>query len=203
MLTHLIDFSLSNRFLVIVFVLLMAACGAFLGLHIPIDAVPDMTNIQVQIVTEAGALSPLEVERLVTYPVESSMAGLPNLAEIRSITRFGISVVTVVFEEGTDLYRARQLVNERIIDAKSKLPAGFRSPEIGLLATALGEVLQFEVRGKGYTVDGFAFIVAVGNTPLLRQVPGVIDINSQGGFYKSFEVQLDPNRMAGEAVGLE
>ena len=160
-----------------------------------------MTNTQVQIITEAPGLSPLEVERLVTYPVESSMAGLPNLAEIRSITRFGISVVTVVFEEGTDLYRSRQLVNERIIDAKAKLPAGFRSPEIGLLATALGEVLQFEVRGKGYSPMELRSLLQWEIAPQLRQVPGVIDINSQGGFYKSFEVQLDPEPDGGRGGG--
>src|SRR3954469_20550685 len=117
MLSNLIDLSLSNRFLVITLFLLMAIGGVFSALHIPIDAVPDMTNTQVIVLTEAAGLSPLEVEQYVTNRVEVAMSGLPRLAEMRSTSKFGISSVTLVFEEGTNIYLARQLVNERISKA--------------------------------------------------------------------------------------
>ena len=151
MLSALIDFSLSNRFLVLTLVALMAAGGAYSALVIPIDAVPDMTNVQVQVVTRAGALSPLEVERYVTYPVEATMNGLPDVEEIRSVSKFGLSLVTIVFEEGTSIYRARQLVGERLSDARQRVIQGYDSPSMGVLTTALGEVLQFEVKSDELT----------------------------------------------------
>src|SRR5579871_5494956 len=125
MLSALIKLSLENRFLVLVLIGLMAALGAYQAVHLPIDAVPDMTNTQVQVMTKAGSLSPLEVERYVTIPVETTMGGLPNLLQIRSLSKFGLSLVTIVFQDGTDIYRARQLVTERLIDATSKIPAGY------------------------------------------------------------------------------
>ena len=121
MLTALINVSLKNRFLVIALFCIMGAAGAYSALNIPIDAVPDMTNTQVLVVTEAPGFSPEEIERYVTNAVESSMGGLPRIEEIRSVSKFGISAVTLVFQEGTDIYRARQSVTERIVDAKSKL----------------------------------------------------------------------------------
>src|SRR4051794_40721362 len=113
MLSQLIEFSLQNRFLVISLTLLMAVTGVAAALNLPIDAVPDMTNVQVTVITESQALSPVEVERFVTYPVEATMNGLPSIEQLRSISKFGLSVVTIVFQEGTDIYRARQLVAER------------------------------------------------------------------------------------------
>ena len=110
MLAHLIKLTLDNRFLVLTGTLLMAAAGLNAAYHLPIDAVPDMTNVQVTVITDAGSLSPVEVERFVTQPVEVTMGGLPDVEELRSVSKFGISVVTIVFEEGTDIYRARQLV---------------------------------------------------------------------------------------------
>src|SRR5271156_7121926 len=114
MLNAIIESSLRNRFLVIMGTLLIAAVGGYSAFHLPVDAVPDLTNVQVQVITEAPALSPLEVEQFLSFPVEGAMSGLPSVEEIRSISKFGISVVTIVFKEGTDLYRARQLVNERL-----------------------------------------------------------------------------------------
>ena len=134
-------------------------------MNLPIDAVPDMTNVQVQVVTDAGALSPVEVERYVTYPVEWAMGGLPDVEEVRSISRFGISVVTVVFKERTDIYWARQQVANRITQAESNIPPGYGKPELGPLTTALGEILQFEVRGEGYTADGTADHSGLGHRP--------------------------------------
>ncbi len=122
MLTNLIEFSLRNRFLVLTITALICGLGIWSALHLPIDAVPDMTNTQVTVVTEAGSLSPIQVENFVTYPVEQAMAGLPKVEEIRSISRFGISVVTIVFHEGTNLYLARQLVTERLTIAGKMSP---------------------------------------------------------------------------------
>src|SRR3954470_23896830 len=146
MLNAIIESSLRNRFLVIVGTLLVAGLGMYSALHLPIDAVPDLTNVQVQVITEAPALSPLEVESLLSFPVEGAMSGLPNIEEIRSISKFGVSVVTVVFKEGTDIYRARQLVGERLRRAAEAIPPGYGTPMLGPIATALGEVFQFQVK---------------------------------------------------------
>jgi cobalt-zinc-cadmium resistance protein CzcA len=207
-LTALIDLSLNNRFLVIALFCLLAIAGVVSALLIPIDAVPDMTNTQVLVLTEAPGLSPLEVERLVTNRVENAMAGLPEITELRSVSKLGISSVTIVFQENTDLYRARNLVNERITRVASELLPGHGPPELGVLATALGEVLQFEVRSVGESGRPVRSAMELRSllewqiAPQLRQVPGVTDINSIGGYYKTFEIQLDPNRMASERVGL-
>ncbi|WP_437185404.1 efflux RND transporter permease subunit [Planctomicrobium sp. SH668] len=203
MLANIIDFSLKNRFLVIIGTLLMAAAGMNAALHLPIDAVPDMTNVQVTVITEAGALSPVEVERYVTYPVEWTMGGLPNVQEIRSVSKFGISVVTIVFEEGTDIYWARQLIAERIPAAAEQIPNGYGQPQLGPLTTALGEILQFEVRGDAYTSMELRTILEWEVAPQLRSVRGVTEINVHGGYYKSFEVRPDPSRLSSYGVTLE
>ncbi|QDT43234.1 Cobalt-zinc-cadmium resistance protein CzcA [Gimesia alba] len=203
MLSHLIEFSLANRFIVLVLTLLMAAGGLYSALHLPIDAVPDMTNVQVQVVTDAGFLSPVEVERYVTYPVETSMGGLPKVEEVRSVSKFGISVVTIVFEEGTDLYWARQLVTERITAAAADIPPGYGTPQLGPLATALGEILQFEVRGEDYTPMQLRTMLEWEIAPKMREVLGVTEINTHGGFYKTFEVQPNPDRLNSYGISLE
>ncbi len=202
MLTALIDFSLNNRFLIFVFTGLMALGGVYSALHLPIDAVPDMTNIQVQVITDAPGLTPLEVERYVTYPVEQSLGGLPRVEELRSMSRFGVSVVTVVFEEGVDIYTGRQLVNERLSEARQRVDERHGDPQIGALTTALGEILQFEVRGDGYTPMQLRSLLEWEIAPMLREVAGVTEINSHGGEYKSYEVELDPNRMVALQVDL-
>src|SRR5712671_6208345 len=201
MLSALIDFSLNNRFLVIVLVGLMAVAGVAAALHIPIDALPDLTNVQVLVVTEAGVLAPLEVERYVTYPVEATMNGLPDVEEIRSVSRFGLSAVTIVFHEGVDIYRARQLVNERLTEAREKL-LGSGEPQIGPLSTALGEVLQFEVRGAGMTPMELRTLLDWEIAPMLRGVSGITEVNEHGGYVKTFEVQLNPDQMASHRIAL-
>ncbi len=203
MLARLIETSLSNRLLVIIFTLLMAGAGVSSAIRLPIDAVPDLTNIQVQVVTDAGSLSPIEVERYVTYPVETVMGGLPNVEEIRSVSKFGISVVTIVFHEGSDLFRARQLVAERLNGAAAQIPLGYGTPTLGPLTTALGEILQFEVRSRKHTAMELRTLLEWEIAPRLKQVSGVTDINSHGGFYKTFEVQPDPDRMASYGISLE
>ncbi len=202
MLTRLIELSLTNRLLVVILVLLMAGAGVYSAVKLPIDAVPDMTNVQVQVVTDAGSLSPVEVERYVTYPIEAVMGGLPNVEELRSVSKFGISVVTIVFEEGTDIYWARQLVTERLTDAAESIPPGYGTPALGPLTTALGEVLQFEVRSKSHSPMELRTLLEWDVAPRLREVPGVTEINTHGGYYKTFEVQPDPDRLASYDITL-
>lgn len=203
MLTKLIELSLTNRMLVLILVFLVACGGLYSAIHLPIDAVPDMTNVQVQVVTDAGSLSPVEVEQYVTYPVEAVMGGLPDVEELRSVSKFGISVVTIVFQEGTDIYRARQLVTERLTDAADSIPQGYGTPAMGPLTTALGEILQFEVRGRNQTPMELRTILEWDVAPKLREVSGVTEINTHGGYYKTFEVQPDPNRLTSYGISLQ
>ena len=202
MLSGLIDWSLSNRAMVVALFVLMALAGVWSAFNIPVDAVPDLVNVQVQVVTEAGTLTPLEVERTITYPVELAMSGLPNVEEVRSVSKFGISLVTIVFREGTDIYLARQLVAERLPEAAAALPPGQSPPQLGTLSTALGEILQFEVRGDGIDPMELRTILEWDIAPSLREVSGVTDINSHGGFAKSYEVRVDPDRLASRGIAL-
>lgn len=202
MLTSLIDFSLNNRFLIIVLVGLMAIGGVFSALALPIDAVPDMTNVQVTVVTEAKTLSPLEIERYITFPVERTMSGLPRVEEIRSVSKFGISVVTIVFQEGVDIYRARSLVNERLAEARAAVAGDYGVPQLGPLTTALGEVLQFELASTRHTPMELRSILEWNVVPQLREVPGITEVNVHGGYYKTFEVQIDPQKLNSHGLTL-
>ncbi|MFN8707493.1 MAG: efflux RND transporter permease subunit, partial [Planctomyces sp.] len=203
MLSALIEMTLRNRFMVLSATVLMAIAGMNAAIQLPVDAVPDMTNVQVAVITDAGSLSPVEVERYVTYPVESAMGGLPNLEEVRSVSRFGISVVTIVFREGADIYRARQMVAERITSAASRIPPEYGIPEMGPLTTALGEILQFEVTGRGWSPMALRTILEWDVAPKLREVKGVTEINTHGGYYQTFEVRPDPTLLNSNSMTLE
>jgi cobalt-zinc-cadmium resistance protein CzcA len=202
MLNALIETSLKNRFLVLALTVLVAGLGIYSALHLPIDAVPDLTNIQVQVITEAPALSPLEVETFLSFPVEGAMSGLPNVEQIRSISKFGISVVTIVFHEGTDLYRARQLVSERLGRAAQAIPNGYGTPTLGPISTALGEVFQFQVKamdnelGRKLTPMQLRTKLDWFISYQLRGVPGVTEINSHGGELRTFQVEVDPDKLS-------
>ena len=196
MLNGLIEGALRNRFLVLAAMALVAGIGVYSAVRLPIDAVPDLTNVQVQVITEAPALSPVEVETLLSIPVEGAMSGLPNTEQIRSISKFGISVVTIVFHEGTDIYRARQLVNERITRAAEAIPRGYGTPTLGPISTALGEIYQFQVKGKGMSLMELRSTLDWFVAYQLRGVPGVTEINSHGGQLKTFQVELDPDKLA-------
>lgn len=199
MLNALIESALNNRFLVLMGTLLVAGLGVYSAANLPIDAVPDLTNVQVQVITEAPALSPLEVETLLSFPVEGAMSGLPNVEQIRSISKFGISVVTIVFREGTDIYRARQLVGERLSRAADAIPQGYGTPTLGPITTALGEVYQFQVKAtkeSGVSPMELRAILDWFVAYQLRGVPGVTEINSHGGELKTYQVALDPDRLA-------
>ncbi len=202
MLNKIIEFSLRNRFLVLVLTLLLIGSGIFAVLRLPIDAVPDLTNIQVQVLTNAPALGPLEVEQYITFPVETAMSGLPRVEEIRSTSRFGLSAVTVIFEEGTDIYWARALILERLAQARDAIPPGYGEPEMAPISTGLGEIYQFEVRGEGYSLMELRTILDWYVAYQLKTVPGLVEVNTFGGELKTYEVQVDPERLLNFGISM-
>jgi cobalt-zinc-cadmium resistance protein CzcA len=199
MLNNIIQSSLNNRFFVLMATFLVAGLGAYSALHLPIDAVPDLTNVQVQVITEAPALSPLEVDSLLSFPVSGAMSGLPEIEQIRSVSKFGVSVVTIVFKEKTDIYRARQLVGERLSRAAEAIPPGYGTPMLGPIATALGEVFQFQVKAtkeSGMSPMDLRTLLDWFIAYQLRGVEGVTEINAHGGEMKTYEVEPDPDKLA-------
>src|SRR5215475_289268 len=146
MINGLIRFSVSQRFLVLLMLAIMIGAGVYSLIKLPIDAVPDVTNVQVQVLTAAPSLAPLEIERQITFPVEVAMSGLPDIQEIRSVSKFGLSAVTVVFADSVNTYFARQLVLERLSQAREQIPENIGSPEMGPISTGLGEIYQYELR---------------------------------------------------------
>lgn len=201
MIASVLEFSLRQRILVLGLACLLSIAGIVAFQSIPIDAYPDVTNIQVQVLTDAPGWSPVEVERFVTYPLELQMTGLPGLAEIRSLSKFALSQVTVVFQDNVDIYFARQLVLERMIAAKERLPEGVE-PVLAPVSTGLGEVYQYYLEGPR-AKDSDPAVVEAELTeqrtlqdwvlrPLFKGIPGVIDVNALGGFVKQYQVLVDP-----------
>ncbi|GJL52966.1 MAG: cation transporter [Nitrospirales bacterium] len=202
MLNRIFEFSLNNRFLILVFVGLIIASGVYSMTILPIDAVPDVTPNQVQILTNAPGLGPVEVEKFITFPVETSMSGLPGIELIRSVSRFGLSAVTVYFEEDMDIYFCRRLVMERLPQAREAIPAGLGTPEMGPISTGLGEIYQFEVKGADYSLMELRTILDWDIAFKLRSVPGVIEVNSYGGELRTYEVQLDASKLVSYDLAL-
>jgi len=216
MFEKIIRFSIDQRWMVLLMTLAMAVLGVYNYQKLPIDAVPDITNVQVQINTAAPGYSPLEVEQRITFPIETVMAGLPGLQQTRSLSRYGLSQVTVIFKDGTDIYFARQLVNERIQQAKGKLPAGIE-PGMGPISTGLGEIFMWTVEaGEGsrkangpnqpatpYTPTDLREIQDWIIKPQLRNVPGVTEINTIGGYAKEFQVAPLPDRLVAHGLTLQ
>ena len=203
LLEQLLRFSIRRRWLVLALTLAAAGVGVWSALRLPIDAVPDITNVQVQINTEAPGFSPLEAEQRITFPVETAVAGLPDLAHTRSVSRYGLSQVTVVFEDGTDLYFARQQLAERLQSVQATLPAGLE-PQMGPVSTGLGEIYMYTVEadedarteaGDPFTPTDLRTVQDWTVRPQLRNVPGVADVNTIGGFEKQFHVQPEPDRL--------
>src|SRR5438105_5616263 len=192
LLSAVMQWSLENRVIVLVAAALLAIFGIDAARKLPIDAVPDVTNVQVQVITPAPALSPLEVEQYVTFPVERGLGGIPALSELRSVSRYGLSVVTAVFHDGTDIYFARQQINERMREIGEAIPARYGKPEMGPISTALGEIYQFVVRGKGQSLMDLETLLDWTLIPQLRMVPGIVELHSFGGEGKQYEVRLDP-----------
>ena len=204
MLARIIGFSIRQRWFVLAIVALLCALGIYSATKLPIDAVPDITNVQVQINTEAAGFSPLEAEQRITFPIETAIAGMPKLDYTRSISRYGLSQVTVVFKDGTDVFFARQLVNERIQSAKSQLPPGIE-PEMGPLATGLGEIFMYAVEPKpnARKPDGSEWTPTELRTlhdwvvrPQMRTIPGVAEVNTIGGYTKQYHVTPNVEQLA-------
>ena len=200
---RILAFSIAQRWMVVFGCLAVAAFGVFNFLRLPIDAVPDITNVQVQINTTAPGFSPLEVEQRITYPLETEMGGLPDLDYTRSISRYGLSQVTIVFKDGKDIYFARQLVNERLQQAKDQLPPGVETA-MGPISTGLGEIYNYVVDAKQgakkpdgteYTPTDLRTIQDWIIRPQLRMVPGVVEVNTIGGFERQFHVLPNPARL--------
>ncbi len=209
MLDAIVRTALARRWLVLVTTVVAAGIGAYSFALLPIDAVPDITNVQVQINTEAPGYSPLESEQRITFPIETALAGLPRLEYTRSLSRYGLSQVTVVFEDGTDIYFARQLVNERLREATSRLPDGVE-PELGPIATGLGEIFMFTVesapgatdeRGNPWNATDLRTLQDWVIKPQLRTVPGVTEVNTIGGFVKEVHVTPRPERLVAHGLG--
>ena len=202
MIAGVVEFALRSRFLVLLLTSVLVVAGAVSLSELPIDAVPDVTTVQVQLLTRAPELGPLEIEQVITRPVEDAMGGLPGLAQLRSVSRYGISAVTVVFEDRTDLYRARQLVSERLAVALEGIPRGVERPEMAPPSTGLGEVFHFVVEGDGRSPMDLRSILDWEIVPRLRRVQGVVEVNTVGGEVKQYQVVVDPARLAAYGVTL-
>ncbi|MFC7287386.1 CusA/CzcA family heavy metal efflux RND transporter [Herminiimonas glaciei] len=211
MFERLISFAIAQRWLVMLAVSGMAAFGIYNYQKLPIDAVPDITNVQVQINTAAPGYSPLETEQRITYPIETVMAGLPHLEQTRSLSRYGLSQITVIFKDGTDIYFARQMISERIQEARQNLPPGI-TPAMGPISTGLGEIYLWTVEakegakkpdGSAYTPTDLREIQDWIIKPQLRNVPGVTEINTIGGFAKEYQVAPVAERLASYGLNLQ
>ncbi|GAB1257104.1 CusA/CzcA family heavy metal efflux RND transporter [Aurantivibrio plasticivorans] len=211
MIESILRLAIERRLLLLCFIFVIVGVGVWSYQKLPIDAVPDITNVQVQINTAAPGYSPLESEQRITYPVETALAGLPNLSYTRSLSRYGLSQVTVVFEEGTDIYFARNLINARLGAIKSVLPPGLE-PEMGPISTGLGEIFMYTVQakpdarmanGEPYTSTALREIQDWIIKPQLAQVKGVIEVNSIGGYNKQYHVMPDPTKLLLYKVSIE
>ena len=209
MLNRILEFSIRQRLFILLATLALIGVGAWSAVHLPIDAVPDITNVQVQVNTSVPALAPEEIEKLVTFPVENEMAGIPGLTELRSLSKFGLSQVTLVFKEGTDIYRSRQLVSERLQAVLEELPPGL-TPELAPITTGLGEIFYYVV---DYAPDAAQkpatreeqlmelklihdFVIK----PRLRSTPGIAEVNASGGYEKQIVIQANPDKL--KSVGM-
>ena len=200
MLNRIIHFSIKNKLIIGLMTLALIIWGVWSASKLPLDAVPDITNNQVQIITLTPTLAAQEVEQLVTYPIEQSLANLPDLEEMRSISRFGLSVITVVFDDDINIYFARQLINEKLKEAEEKIPKGTGTPELAPVSTGLGEIYQYVIHPKKGSEDKYSAmdLRTMQDWIVARQLygtAGVAEVNSFGGLLKQYEVAVNPNRL--------
>ena len=208
MLDHIIRFSIQNKLIIGVFTLALILWGGYSLTRLPIDALPDITNNQVQVITQSPALSALDVERLISFPIEQAMVTMPNLVEVRSISRFGLSVITIVFTDNIDVYLARQQVFERLQAARSQIPDDAGTPELSPVTTGLGEIYQYVLQAKpGYESRYPAMeLRSIQDWIVRRQLlgtRGVADVSSFGGYLKQYEVSIDPHRLKAAGVTVD
>jgi cobalt-zinc-cadmium resistance protein CzcA len=195
--------ALKYRFVVLIITALVAVVGIYSLGQLPIDAVPDITPNQVLVLTKAPSLSPVEVEQYLTFPVEAAMTGMPGVTRIQSVSKNGISYVAIYFRDNMDVYRARQLVSERLVQAKESIPESIASPEMGPISTGLGEIYQFKVTSKDNSPMELRSILDWDIAPKLRTVPGVVEVNSQGGELKTYEAQVDVDKLTAYHIKLK
>ena len=200
MLERIIQYSVRHKLIVLLFTAGIAGFGVFALTHIPIGAVPDVTNNQVQVITTSRNLATQDVEKFLTYPVELEMANLPGVREIRSISKFGLSVVTIVFEDNLGTYLPRQLIAEKIKSAQEKIPAGFGTPFMGPVSTGLGEIYQYiidvdEAHKDKYSITDLRTIQDWIVRRQLSGIPGVVEVNTWGGYLKQYEVAVNPGQL--------
>jgi cobalt-zinc-cadmium resistance protein CzcA len=202
MANRIIRFGVHQRLLMVLAGIGVVALGVWNFTRLPIDAVPDITNKQVQINTAVTGLSPVEIEKQITFPIEWAMQGIPGVEQIRSVSFYGVSQVTVIFDDDADLYRARQLVSERLMEAKESLPPGVGAPFLGPIWTGLGEIYFWSVDAVGPKPDGTPYTLMDLRTiqewiikPQLRSIPGVTEINTIGGYVKQYHVTPDPMKL--------
>src|SRR6266446_1722856 len=199
---RIFEAALRNRLLTLILAAVFVAIGIKAMVKLPIDAVPDVTPNLVQVVTNASGLGPAEVEKFITFPVEIAMRSLPNVKEIRSLSRFGLSAVWIYFDEKLDIYFARRLVMERLPAARELIPAGYGSPEMTPVSTGLGEIFQFEVVDPRRSLMELRTILDWEIAPRLKSVPGIAEVNSYGGELKTYELQLRPDALISYGVSL-
>jgi len=209
MINNIIDFSLKQRPFIILASIALLLVGTWSAFHLAVDAVPDITNVQVQINTEIPALAPEEIEKLVTFPLEVELAGIPGMVELRSLSKFGLSQITLVFKDGTDIYRARQLVSERMQNAVDEIPAGL-TPKLAPISTGLGEiyyyVVEYQAGATNKPESRYQQLMELGQIqdylikPHLRSVPGIAEVNTSGGYEKQVVVMPDPERMMSSGI---
>ena len=218
MIERIVAASVRHRVLVVLITFGIAAFGVRSLQSLPIDAVPDVTNVQVQVLTQAPSLGPVDMERIITFPIESVMSGLPNLEEIRSVSRFGLSAITLVFEEGTDLYFARQQVQERLTRAQAVIGSEYGLSELGPVTSGLGEIYAFEVRGTPacsrtapsgdeeeadcWSLMELREVLEWQLSYAIRAIPGVVEVNIFGGEMKTYEVAVEPTSLRAFGLGL-
>ncbi len=208
MLDRIIHYSIRNKLIVGIFTLALIVWGGYSITRLRIDAVPDITNNQAQIITTAPSQSALDIERLVTFPVEQAMATIPNIEEIRSFSRFGLSVVTIVFKDNVDIYWARQQVNERLSTASSQIPLGIGTPELAPVTTGLGEIYQYIIRPEDGYEDKYNAMElrSIQDWIVRRQLlgtPGVADVASFGGYLKQYEISINPDKLRSYNLGID
>ncbi|PLX15137.1 MAG: CusA/CzcA family heavy metal efflux RND transporter [Salinivirgaceae bacterium] len=203
MFDRIIHFSVRQKFVALALVALMAVGGVSALLKIPINSLPDVTPVQVLVITKAGRYSPYDVEKLVSYPIETAMNGLPDIKEVRSISQFGLSAVTVEFEENTDIYFARQMVSQRLQTVQDELPQGVSTPQLGPISTALGEIYQYVVKSEKHSLTELRELQDWLIAPQLKTIKGVTEINSFGGFVKQYDVIIQPGKLRNYGIGLK
>ena len=207
MFDKIIDFSVRNKVAIGIMTVLLIIAGIYSVYHLQLDAIPDITNNQVQVITIAPTLASSEVEQLISYPIEKAVATIPDVVELRSVSRFGLSVVTVVFRESVDIYRARQQIGEKLREAEKQIPQGVGEPELAPISTGLGEIYQYLVKVKpGYESRySLADLRTIQDWIVKRQLlgtPGVAEVSSLGGYIKQYEVALDPNRLSSMGISI-